>query len=278
MMIEIISEMGMRYVRIPFYPEKDNAIVSEYELNILKNTNIPGLAETTNQNIDGCNYLLFPIYSYISLEERLNKQSLNPEIFQDFFEQLLKVYEKMQMYLLDGTSVCLEPQYIFYNLKEDKYVFLPTAGEKFSPAQKFEKLFTYFADICPIEENILLGFIFENFSTLTEEQFEPQSFLKFVVDYKYVEDENDFLDETERNMNDYLENDEEETKDFDRTKVEGAFVIAAVLLFLSFVMAYLANAEYKYGVVSISASILAMGIIGIQVFKTAKYLKKNDMV
>ena len=40
MEIEIISEMGMRFVRMPFRSETEE-IMSEYESNILKNANEP---------------------------------------------------------------------------------------------------------------------------------------------------------------------------------------------------------------------------------------------
>ena len=122
MKIEIISEMGMRFVRIPFLSETEETM-SEYESNILKNANISGLAEVSTRVVDGCIYLIFPIYSYISLEEKLNRELLNQTTFFDFFGQLRKVYENLQMYLLDGNLITLEPEYIFYNQQEQRYIF-----------------------------------------------------------------------------------------------------------------------------------------------------------
>lgn len=267
MEIEIISEMGMRFVRMPFRSETEE-IMSEYESNILKNANITGLAEVSTQVVDGCTYLLFPIYSYISLEEKLNRELLNQTTFSDFFGQLRKVYENLQMYLLDGNLITLEPEYIFYNPQEQRYIFLPAISEKNSISQKYEKLFTFLADKCPIEEKELLGFIFENFSLLSEEQFEPMSFLKYITEYQFEKEEINYVDTL-------IEEKDDEIEKVDKSKTGGTILVVGLLLLLAICFSLLADREFKYGIVSVAASFLAVGIMGIQVFKIMKVSKKS---
>ena len=270
MKIEIISEMGMRFVRIPFLSETEETM-SEYESNILKNANISGLAEVSTRVVDGCIYLIFPIYSYISLEEKLNRELLNQTTFFDFFGQLRKVYENLQMYLLDGNLITLEPEYIFYNQQEKRYIFLPVISEKNSFSQKYEKLFTFLADKCPIEEKELLGFIFENFSVLSEEQFEPMSFLKYITEYQFEKEEVNYADTR-------IEEKDDEIEIIEKSKTRGTIFVVGVLLFLAIGFSLLADREFKYGIVSVAASLLAVGIMGIQVFKITKSSKKSAEV
>ena len=267
MEIEIISEMGMRFVRMPLWGETEK-IISEYESNILKNVNISGLAEVSTQVVDGCTYLLFPIYSYISLEEKLNRELLNQITFSDFFGQLRKVYENLQMYLLDGNLITLEPEYIFYNQQEQRYIFLPVINGKNSFSQKYEKLFTFLADKCPIEEKELLEFIFENYSALSEEQFEPMSFLKYITEYQFEKEEINYADT-------WVEEKEDEIEKIEKSKIGGIIFVVGVLLLLAICFSFLADREFKYGIVSVAASFLAVGIMGMQVLKNMKSLKKS---
>lgn len=265
----IINEMGMRYVKIPFLKGEK----SEYEENILKHTNISGLAEVAVQEIDGNIYFLYPIYSYISLKERFDRDLLNVDIFVDFFGQLLKVYEKIQMYLLDGKEICLDPELIFYNHVEKKYIFLPIIGEKKSFSENYEMLFTFFADKCPLEEKKLLGFIFENFIEFSDEQFEPITFLKYVMGYNF-EDETEIVSEAEENESDFLtENNETE---FEKSKSKAVYLSGWGFLMLAILFSYMSDMEIKYGIVSIAASFLAVGITAINFFRIHRTDEKSQ--
>ena len=180
-MIEKVTEMNLNYLKIPFYQMNgqdadQNPIMTEYEYTLLENAGIPGIAKVSKQLEEGKVFLMYSISSYISLEEKMAKGCLNKEVFFDFFKQLIKMYENIQLYLLDFNSLNLNPAYIFYDERKKQYVFLIGTADRGSILEKFENLLTFFADICPIEQQELLEYIFELFGSLSESNFEAHAF------------------------------------------------------------------------------------------------------
>lgn len=283
MKTDLVNEMGMRYLKIPYYSENEKnentaAVLQEYEYNILESNKISGLACVSKRVVNEKTYLLIPISSYISLEEKLQKDSLNVDLFREFFKQLLAVYENIQLYLLDGNSICLDPSYIYFDEMEKHFIFIPVVDKDISILEKFERLFTFFVDICPLEEKELLGFIFENFNVLAEDSFETVSFIQYLIHYEFhIKLKNETAD-----INTILENrqqeEEFEEKDFEKTKNITIFIICGVLLVLAFSLTYLMEYEFKYNVISIAASVLATGVMAFQVFRMTKHLPKNQKV
>lgn len=278
-MIEIISEMGLRYVKIPFYLENGEdanaeGIMSEYEYTLLENTHIPGIAKVSKQIVGGKIFLLYSIHSYVSLEEKIKRDGLNKDIFCDFFQQLLRVYENIQMYLLDGNFLCLNPAYIFYDEREKTYVFLLANVEKTPVCLKFEQLVTFFADICPIEQQELLEFIFESFGNLEEESFEMHSFVKYIAEHRFEETEKeDDVDLFSRE--DIEEADVEPEEEFEKTKSKSVYVACMVFLIIAVFFGYFVEYEFKYSVVSMTSILLAIGFMVFQVYRTVKYKPKR---
>lgn len=273
-MIEIITEMGFRYVKIPFClkTERDantEEMMSEYEYTLLETTQIPGVAKASKQIVEGIAFLFYSVHSYVSLEEKVRKDGLNKDIFSDFFKQLLRVYENIQMYLLDGNYLCLNPMYIFYDEKERTYVFLLANVEQYPVFQKFEQLLTFFADVCPIEQRDLLEFIFEAFSNLEEESFEMYSFIKSVAEHRFEEIEKE--DEVDFNScGDIVETYSEAESAFEKTKSNSIYVVCMMFLIIAVFFGYFVEYEFKYSVVSMTSVLLAIGFMAFQVYRTVK--------
>lgn len=265
---EMVSEEGRTYIKIPFYRE-DNAtpFFSEYESNILENTVMEGVLKAIKRTNGDETYLMFCVSSLISLNERFNKETLNINMFCDFFEELLRVFGTMGMYLLDRSTICLEPEYIFYNAKQKKYVFLPIVEYANHSLIRYEGLLTFFADVCPVEDKELLEFIFETYSSLNEEGFDEVSFLKDVAGYKYkIKSEEE---PKEKVVYEDVDNTNEEVVEKE-TKVKGTFIVSMFLLLFAFWTSYMCNNEFKYGVVSMAAVLLAAALLGYEVYKEIK--------
>ena len=284
MKIEIITEMGIRQLKIMLnegeegQAESGAAVLPEYEYNILETVKINGLANISKQLIDGNIYIIIPIYSYISLEEKLEKDSLDIDMFKELFKQLLAVWEKIQVYLLDGKSICLNPRYIFYDEQEEQYIFLPIDNEAISILEKFEQLFTFFVDICPIEEKELLGFIFESFNILGNDSFEPIAFMKYLICYDFSMEPESSPVLMDTVVVDGDANEDFEEENYEKTKSIGIVSISVFLLVFAFCLTYLLSYEFKYSAVSIAATFLAVGLMAFQVFKTIKGLHKIPKV
>lgn len=281
MKIDIVTEMGIRNVKIPFYLEneegkEDTEVLTEYEYNILETVDIPGVSKVSKQIMDGKEYLLFPIYSYSSFKERLYKERLNTDLFCDFLSQLSQIYENMSGYLLDENLICLEPEYIFYDDLKKKYIFLPIMNKEKPPSKKFEQLFTFFADICPMEERELLEFIFENFDALSEEYFEPVSFMQYIVSYKFYKEKLYYATEEEGVKEDLDDDLEEELST--NSRLSGSFIVSVFLLLLAFCLCFLMKYQFKYSIVSIAATCIAVGLMAFQVLKITEHLPKRQNI
>lgn len=280
MKAEIITEMGIRYIEIPYCKEdgqKLKATLSEYEYNILEMAKIPGLISFTKRILDEKEYVLFPIYRYISLNERFKKESLDIELFRDFFGQLLQLYENMQTYLLEGNSICLDYNYIFYDEQNKKYMFLPLENEMMCDIQKYESLFTFFSDVCPIEQQELLGFIFESYCSLREDNFEPVSFLKYVMNFKFETEE---LYNLETEESDEISHADEELEEvlFEKVKSVSVFIICIILLAASFGFTYLIEYNFRYGIVGMAISVVATCLMALQVVKIIRCRPKAENI
>lgn len=269
---EKVVEDGKVYIQIPYYREDGKTTVfPEYEMKVIENTRIEGISKAVKRNLDGEIFWWFPVTSYITMQEKFQREYLDKEAFCQFFEDLLQVYERMQVYLLDKKLVCLEPEYIFFDEHEKKYVFLTVGEEENNILDDYEKLFTFFADMCSVKEKNLLEFIFETFSDLNRNGFDETEFLMGVVKYKYEKETREIQEN--RIVEEYEDADEYETEE--KSKIRGTLIIGIVLLMLAFWLSYMSGDEFRYAVAGMAACMISIFLIGYEVVKKVKELNKG---
>lgn len=273
-MIERVVEMGASYIKVPFYQVADRgmdrkAILNEYEYTLLENTKIPGIAKVSKRLEDGNEKLLYLVSSCVSLENRMSKDELDEEMFLDFFRQLMKVYEKIQSYLLDFEAVNLNPEHIFYDEEKKLYIFLIGYIDNATIVEKFEMLLTFFADVCPIGRQELLEYIFELFGSLSEEKYEVYSFMQKIIVHQFEDPMEEELDvcmfDEETDINELSE------KAFEKKKSMSIYIVSICFLILSVFFAFFVKYEFKYCIVSMVLSLMATGFMSFSVVRTVKY-------
>lgn len=281
MIIERVMEMGSNYVKVPFYQAtsqgmNEKPILSEYEYTLLENTKIPGIAKVSKHLEAGKENLLYSITSYMSLEEKMQRCELNEDMFLDFFKQLTKVFENISSYLLDFEALNLNPRYIFFDEEKKSYIFLMGNVDECTIKENFEKLFTFFADICPIGQQELLEFIFELFGNLSEENFEVYSFIKHIAEHQFedpLEEEMDvFMFDEETDISELSE------KEFEKKKKLSIYFICICSLVLAVIFGYFVEYEFKYCIVSMALSLLATGFMLYMVVKTVRCEMKSKSI
>lgn len=251
---EIVVEDGNKYIK-----DSMNEL-SEYEKNILETNYIKGLPKIIKKKMEGETYLLFNISTCISLRQKFESEHLNGELFRVFFKELLLLYENMKPYLLDRTIISLNPEYIFYDEKEKKYIYLPIDKKINNVIEKYENILTFFADVCCVEEKLLLEFIFESFGSLNENCFNEMEFIKSLIHHKYEKEVileiNEFCEE------EIIDEEVEET-----SKQKGILILSGVLIVLAFWFSFMCQEEFKYSIAGMAISILSVGLIGYVVLK-----------
>ena len=270
MSYKVIEEEGRRYISVPLYNETGKGShFSEYERNVLEASEISGIPKVSKRTVGEEIYLMFAVSSYVSLREKFKREYLNIELFCNFFEELFQVYERMKIYLLDKNTISLDPDYIFFDEKTKKYIFLPIGELVDGLEKKYENLFTFFADICSVEEKCLLEYIFESFGTLSKGGIEEIEFVKEIANYKYkIKKE---IEKEEENLRESFEEEIDSIID-EEPKIRGTFILGIILLFLSFWFAYVCEYEFKYGGIGMAAVLLAVGLMGYEVLKLIKYI------
>ncbi len=245
--------------------------LSDYEYNMLESANIPGIIKMKKLIIDGKNYLSIPVDRCTPLTQKLIGYSLNVEMFYEFFRQLLITYEGMQLYLLDESMICLDPDYIYYDATKNKYVFLPISKREQSIHEKFDKLLTFFIDWCDLEEKELLGFIFEVYTLLEEQKWDIISLVKYIHDYKFEKKKGLFEKECELFEEEAIDiENEDEEKKMEKSTIIGALIVCAILLVIAFYFSYVLAYNFKYFVISIVVSFLAIGLMAYQIYRISK--------
>lgn len=245
--------------------------LSDYDYNMLKSADIPGIIKMKKKIIDGQNYLSISVGTYIPLTQQLVGKSLNKEMFCDFFRQLLITYEGLQSYLLEESMICLDPDYIFYDNTKYKYMFLPISEKEQSIQQKFEKLLTFFIDWCDLEEKELLGFVFELYSLLEKQTWDCLSLVKYIHEYKFEKSNSLIKNECDIFEEEIVDTEVEyEEKGADKSKIIGVFIVCAILLMFAFYFSYVVPYKFKYFVISVVVSFLATGLMAYQVYRISK--------
>ena len=271
MKLEIISEEGKAYLTIPlFNNDEKTEVLTEYEINVLEINSIKGIAKVTKKKLEGKTCLMFSLSGYISLVEKFERDYLNVDLFRVFFTELSQIKENIKSYLLDPSKICLKPEYIFYDEKEGRYIFIPIDEQENGIAEKYEKLLTFFADICSVDEKSLLEFIFESFSSLNENTFDEMAFLKGAICHKYEE-------QIVEEMVDFCEKEIFEEEEIEETpKTKGILIISGMLVVLAFWLTFMCREEFKYSVSGMAAILLAVGLTGYEISKNViRKIKKK---
>ena len=61
----------------------------------------------------------------------------------------------------------------------------------------------------------------------------------------------------------------------EKPKIKGTFIISIILLLIAFWFSYVCKYEFKYGVVSMAAVFIAVGLMGYEVLKVTDHLPKQ---
>lgn len=95
----------------------------DYRYRMITHNRIQGTLPVSIRYIDGKRYLYYEITSRQSLDTLLGRQSLTRNELESMLSCLVDVKERLAEYLLDPVNLLLEPEYIFYDLREKKYLY-----------------------------------------------------------------------------------------------------------------------------------------------------------
>ena len=167
----------------------------DYQMKMLRQNNIEGLAKVQCQHINGESIFSYDVSNMLPLRRKYELMELSGEEIIHLVEVIIKVVEEMQSYFLSPDRLILDPSLIYWNKEEWSFLYLPVKKSNLNKA--FHELTEYLVktlDYKEIEGIRLASFLHKE--TL-QENFNLKDILKrYEENYKRKMEE-DFLEKEE---------------------------------------------------------------------------------
>jgi len=122
--------------------EGEDNIEEDFQVFMLQGNEIPGLLKTSIKYIDNRSHYHYDVSGKVSLKTLHEKTKLSGEQIKNLIHALLHTMKEIQKYMLDGTGILLNPEYIY--LEGENYFFCyypPGRGEL---KEEFHRLTEFF--------------------------------------------------------------------------------------------------------------------------------------
>lgn len=99
----------------------------DYRVRMLLENRIPGILPVTQRRQGGENRFYYEINSLQSMSQLYEKEEINVEALEILLYGCIRVFDKLEEYLLDGAQILLEPDYIYIDpdTKEPFFTYYP---------------------------------------------------------------------------------------------------------------------------------------------------------
>lgn len=215
--------------QIKVYIETSQEYSEDYQLKMLKKSEVAGLIPLKCQSIDNKSNFVYDVSNMLSLKRRFEAEDLNFSNLYEFVKALLEILEEIEKYLLNPDALVLEPGLIYWDYKQWNFLYLP--AKKSNLNRSFHDLTEYFVktlDYSEVEsikfanflhketllDNFVLEEVFEKYEEydrkyeLLETKGEKRNPISINEDTGWVEDEEDREEAVEK----IAEKAEEKTK------------------------------------------------------------------
>lgn len=108
-----------------FETEKEEK--QDYRTRMLLENRIPGILPVTQRRQNGETCFYYEINSLQSMSQLYEKEEIDAEALESLLHGCIRVFEKLEEYLLDGAQILLEPEYIYIHpdTKEPYFTYYP---------------------------------------------------------------------------------------------------------------------------------------------------------
>lgn len=178
---------------------KEEKGIGSYQRKMITSNTIKGLLICQERHINGDTLLYYEITSKQSLESIYASKSVNLEVLQDFFLQLKLVYDILQKYLLNESSLVLSPEYIYRDMESGDFFFLYYPEEE---NNTFIHLMDFFAEKVSEEDTEAVETVYKIADLIHKEQFVIDEVLEWFQDYSNVSGQPPVM---QKNMPEYEE-------------------------------------------------------------------------
>lgn len=122
--------------------EGEDSLEQDFQAFMLQGNEIPGLLKTTITYVDQMTNYHYDVSGMTSLQAMHEKTKLSSENIKRLIQSLLHTVKEVQKYMLDGTGILLEPEYIYCQGESYFFCYYPPGKEE--PQVAFHKLTEFF--------------------------------------------------------------------------------------------------------------------------------------
>ena len=99
----------------------------DYRVRMLLENRIPGILPVTQRQQNGVNSFCYEINSLQAMSQLYEKEEINADALETLLYGCIRVFDKLEEYLLDGAQILLEPEYIYMHpdTKEPYFTYYP---------------------------------------------------------------------------------------------------------------------------------------------------------
>lgn len=141
--MEMVENLNCRYIKKDIVTT-DNEGLEGYRLRMVQANKIQGLVEADKRFLDGSTYLYYHITGMQNMRER--EPAINTTTMDDFVNDLDGMIRNLADYLLLQQEVCLSPEYIWFDIKEEGWKFIYVPGYEGCQRKDIECLLEYLMD------------------------------------------------------------------------------------------------------------------------------------
>lgn len=122
--------------------EGEDSLEQDFQAFMLQGNEIPGLLKTNITYVDQMTNYHYDVSGMTSLQAMHEKTKLSSENIKRLIQSLLHTVKEVQKYMLDGTGILLEPEYIYCQGESYFFCYYPPGKEE--PQVAFHKLTEFF--------------------------------------------------------------------------------------------------------------------------------------
>jgi hypothetical protein len=116
--------------------------VEDYQVAMLRENEIPGILKTQVRHFDNCLHYYYDISGKTSFGMAHERKQLSFEDMKNLVNQLLMAMQNLKSYMLDGSCILLEPEWIYCNRGQYYFCYYPSCEQDIRKA--FHQLTEFF--------------------------------------------------------------------------------------------------------------------------------------
>ncbi len=159
----------------------------DYQVIMLKENDIPGILKLDVRYLDNISQYYYDISGKTSFKTLHEKINLSFEDMKRLVGDLLQAIQNLKRYMLDGTCILLEPDYIFQSQEEYFFCYYPSGNADIREA--FHRLTEFFVREVNYQDEEGVHFAYTLHKATMEENYSIEEIMKKMVSEEETREE-----------------------------------------------------------------------------------------